>query len=190
MLNLKQLNPKRAASLFALLVLSLSFQAFGEISNGAKLQTLINLHPDPAKNLLYTVNYQLSGLLIPVCSDVTIVKVKKKALVFEWKGIEYTLKWEKHAKNAGLSLMDVAETYFGETCPKNQISKMSKIDKQGIERGEPEVGMTRAAILIAMGPPPRHANPDLEGRTYMYWRNRFARRAVDFNDKGIVVEIR
>lgn len=58
--------------------MSMTFAAYAEIKAGDKLQTLSNQHPDMAKRLLYTTNYQQPGL-IPVCSAVTVKKIGGKA---------------------------------------------------------------------------------------------------------------
>ena len=51
----------------------------GDIKEGDKLQTLSDLHPD--KQEIHAINYQLPGR-IPVCADITVKKVSKKAMVF------------------------------------------------------------------------------------------------------------
>lgn len=181
---------KKYISLFPLIAICfVSSLAFGEIKKGDKLQTIINLHPDMNKRLIYSMNYQLPGL-IPVCSDITILKVKKKVITFEWEGMGYTLKWDKHTKGAGVSLMKAAEGFFGPSCDKKKIDRMSKVDIDGIRSGQPKVGMTRDGVLIAMGRPPYHANPSLDSYSYTYWKNRFATRVVEFNDKNIVSNVR
>ena len=50
--------------------------------------------------------------------------------------------------------------------------------------------MTKEGILFTMGRPPIHANPSLDTNTWMYWANKWGRKAIDFDDKGIVKAIR
>ena len=190
MLNHNRTSLLLATTLLILSSLAFTSNVFADVKAGDTVQTLVNLHPDANRMTVYTMNYQIAGVLIPVCSEITIKKVKKKKMVFEWKGMEYTMAWDKHTKRAGLSLMDVANTFFGESCDKAKIDRMSEVDRKGIRLGEPAVGMTREGILIAMGPPPKHANPDPDASSYMYWKNRFAKKAVDFNEKGKVIEVR
>lgn len=161
----------------------------GGFSKGDKLKTLTNLHPDMNKMVIYTMNYQLPGI-IPVCSDIEVVSAKKKKMVFLWKGKEFTVIYDKHTKKGGYSFDDALAKFFGPSCDEVKINKLSKLDQKGIRKGQPIVGMTREGVYYAMGNPPPHANPDLEGYTWLYWRNRFARRAVDFDDNGIVESIR
>lgn len=176
-------------SIVTLIALFSGVVVHSEIKEGDKLQTLSNLHPDLNKRLLYSINYQLPSL-IPVCSDIVVTSVKKKKIVFEWKEMEFTLKYDGHTKKAGIPLQKVAANFFGPKCDAEKIAKLSDIDRAGIRTGIPKAGMTRQGILYAMGRPPYHANPDLEAYTWMYWLNRFKRKAIDFNEKGIVSEVR
>lgn len=156
-----------------------------DVEKGDRLELLVNLHPDMARRTLYSTNYQLAGLM-PMCSEVTVKKIKRKKMVFEWKGLDYTFVYDKHAKGAGVSFEAVLGEFFGAKCDKDKVSKMSKVDQKGIKRGVALKGMTRQGVLYAMGRPPYHANPDLEAYTWMYWQNRFVRKAIEFDDNGIV----
>ena len=180
----------RMAVLLAILLTAVTGNVHAELRNGESYQTLVNLHPDGSKRLLYSLNYQLQGFMIPVCSEIIITGIKKKQITFTWNGINYTLAWDGHTKKAGISLMQVAETFFGPACPEKEIEAMNELDQEGILRGIPQVGMSRAAILIAMGRPPFHANPSLEAPTFMYWANRYKRKAIDFDRDGKVVAVR
>lgn len=164
-------------------------QAEDVIKRGDVLQTLTNLHPDNTKRLLYTVNYQQPGL-IPVCSEITVTDISGKRMEFTYKGVEYKLDYERNTKGAGVSFQEAAQTMFGPACDQAKIDSLSETDKEGIKYGEPQIGMTRDGIYFAMGRPPIHANPNLDSFEWMYWRNRFARRAIEFNDEGVVVGMR
>jgi hypothetical protein len=160
-----------------------------EFEKGAKLQTLSVLHPDMARRQLYTVNYQLEGR-IPVCSEVTVKKMSGKALVFDYQGVEYTMEYEKNTKNAGIPFEEAVRHYFGPACDKAKIAKLSKIDKDGIQTGMARVGMSKDGVLFALGRPPQHANPTLDGDYWLYWRNRFGKMGIQFDAKGKVTAIK
>lgn len=184
------MNHKISVFFLGFAVLLMPLLAGADIAPGKTLKTKVNLHPDSNKRVLYTLNYQLNGGMIPVCEDIKIVKVKKKVIVFEWSGMEYRLLWDGHTKKAGVSLMTVADEFMGESCPEKKIATMSKVDKEGIRSGLPEVGMSKEAILIAMGRPPFHANPKLEVATFTYWINRYKRKLIEFDEKNKVANIR
>jgi len=163
--------------------------SFADFSKGDKLYTIANLHPDMQRRVLFTMNYQLPGL-IPVCSEVTIVKATKKGAVFAHNGQEFELAYDGFTKGAGVSFQQAVESlYFGKTCDKARLQKLSKVDQDGIRSGQPKVGMTRDGVLLAMGRPPFHANPDLTSNSWRYWRNRFGQMVVNFGDDGKVVSI-
>lgn len=160
-----------------------------DIKKGDKVQTLSNLHPDMAKRLLYSTNYQQAGL-IPVCTDVTVTKINKSEMVFDYQGVTYTFAYDKHTKGAGVSFQDVVKTYFGPACEKSKIDALSAPDKEGIRSGQPKIGMTKAGIVFAMGRPPFHANPNLDANYWLYWKNKFGKTGLEFDDKGKLTGIR
>ena len=153
------------------------------------MQALANMHPDMNKHLLYTLNYQLPGLM-PVCSEIVVTKISKKAMAFTWQGVEYEMAYEGFTKDAGVSFEQAVLTYFGPACDKAKMQKLAAADQEGIRTGRPSVGMTRDGVLFALGRPPIHANPDLNAPEWRYWRNRFATMAIEFDSKGKVTNIR
>jgi hypothetical protein len=160
-----------------------------DIKKGDKLQTLSNLHPDMAKRLLYATNYQQAGL-IPVCTDVTVTKINKGEMVFDYQGVAYTFEYDKHQKGAGVSFQDVVKAYFGPACDKAKMNALGAADKDGIRAGQPKIGMTKAGIVFAMGRPPFHANPNLDANYWLYWRNKFGKTGLEFDEKGKLTGIR
>lgn len=142
--------------------------------------TLVNLHPDESNSRLYTVNYQMPGL-IPVCSKVRITDTGRKAVVFEVveTGREYQYLLHRSLPEP---FSDHISDVFGSDCPRDKIAGMSKIDQEGIRDGVAKVGMSKEAVAIAMGPPPSHATPSLESDEWMYWQNRFNRLRVEFEN--------
>ncbi|EWH10602.1 lipoprotein [Catenovulum agarivorans DS-2] len=161
----------------------------GSFHVGATMVAKVNLHPDTSRARLYSLNYQQPGL-IPMCSEVVIKDIDDKEIEFTYYGQTYSYLWEKHTRKAGESLAENFNEFFGESCDKAAVSKLSAIDQEGIKSGIPKVGMSKQGILFAMGRPPIHANPNLDANTWMYWLNKFKRQAIEFNDKGIVTKVR
>jgi hypothetical protein len=157
---------------------------------GDKMYAIANLHPDMQRHLLYTLNYQLPGI-IPVCSELTVTEIHSKKLAFTYNGQEFEIEYDSFTKEAGVSFPDAVKgIFFGTSCDKAKMQSLGKVDQDGIRAGAPRVGMTREGILFAMGRPPFHANPDLNSDTWMYWRNRFGKLAVEFGADGKVSNIR
>jgi hypothetical protein len=148
--------------------------------------TLVNLHPDEPRQRLYSVNYQQSGL-IPLCSKVKIESLDKRKMTF--RDLDKNREYEYIFHN---SLRDPIPThldkFFGKKCdPK--VESMSEVDRKGIRAGTALPGMTKRAVILAIGYPPEHATPSLDGDVWTYWKNRFGKMRVEFSG-GKVAEIR
>jgi hypothetical protein len=150
--------------------------------------TLVNLHPDNERSRLYAVNFQQAGL-IPVCSEVKYVDLGRKVLRFEVVSTKRVYEYLNH-KAAAEPFPDHLRRFFGPECPSAEIETLSKVDRQGIREGRALVGMSRRGIVIALGHPPRHVNPDPNTASYIYWKNRFNRIQIQFDGDGLVSSIR
>lgn len=160
------------------------------IKEGATLVTLVNLHPDNKRKILYAVNYQLDGMMIPMCSKVEVEDIGEKEIEFIYNGTTYTYLWDKHTRKAGESLLQNISNFIGTSCDKSKVESLSALDQAGIKSGKPSVGMTKEGILFAMGRPPIHATSSTESNTWMYWLNKFKKQAVEFDGNGVVTEVR
>ncbi|MBL4829784.1 MAG: hypothetical protein JKY55_07855 [Aliivibrio sp.] len=146
--------------------------------------TLVNLHPDEQRAKLYSVNYQQSGL-IPLCSEVVMVEIQPKRLTFKVNSNERQYTLDKHSSSPDFG--KYLAQYFGTSCDKNAIAKMSEIDQEGIKKGVVKSGMTKKGVILAIGYPPEHRTPSLDSDEWIYWRNRFATTLIKFTD-GVVTQ--
>ena len=69
------------------------------------------------------------------------------------------------------------------------LAGLSEDELAAIERGEAIVGMDRATVLVAMGPPPAVGTLSIDSNVWKYWRNRFATMNVVFDGEGRVSEL-
>lgn len=154
------------------------------MAQATELYTLTNLHPDPNQKRLYSVNYQLKAL-IPRCSKVDILSLDAEVIIFKVEETGMTYNYYFHD-----SLTETpekhAERYFGAQCDKTAETMLSEEDIQGIKTGQAGVGMSKQGIIYALGYPPAHATPSLEGDVWKYWRNRFDTFNVEFQDDKVV----
>ncbi|RLV60518.1 hypothetical protein D5018_06110 [Parashewanella curva] len=159
-------------------------------AEGKTVYSISNLHADPKGNRLFALNYQLPNL-IPVCSKFVIKSTATKVIEVEHAGTNYKYFWDSHTRKAGETLQENFKAYFAPSCAaiKTHISELSSIDKKGIQRGTPIVGMSKEGVLIALGRPPIHANPNLDATSWTYWSNRWSRFIIEFNSKGEISEI-
>lgn len=68
-------------------------------------------------------------------------------------------------------------------------SDLREIDRQGIQAGIAKEGMSKQAVMAALGYPAEHRTPSLDVNTWVYWQNRFVTMAVEFDKEGKVSHI-
>lgn len=149
--------------------------------------TLVNLHPDPINSRLYATNYQQGGL-IPLCTEVTLVKASRKRLDFQVNGSGKTYYYFYH-KAAAEPFDQHLKHFFGKTCNKDAVARLSAIDRKGIAAGKAMEGMSKQGVVYALGIPPRHVTPSLDSDIWKYWSNRYDTFNVEFNETGKVSRI-
>ena len=96
--------------------------------------------------------------------------------------------FEFNSKNMGMS----AEQYISliTSSKKVDLNELSEIDQKGINSGKALVGMSKKGVRIALGYPAAHRTPSLENNEWVYWRNRFRTKVIEFDTEGKVKEIR
>jgi hypothetical protein len=151
--------------------------------------TLVNLHPDDQRGRLYAVNYQQAGL-IPVCSEVKIVALKGNKMRFQLvkTGREYT--YLHHKVAAAEPFNSHLLRFFGTECDRKGLERLGPGDRAGVQAGKADKGMTKQGVIFAMGYPPRHETPDLNGNVWKYWRGKFDTMLVTFDEKGRVESVK
>ena len=149
-----------------------------------KVYTQTNLHPDEQRKRLYSINYQQSGF-IARCTEVNLLDVSKKKLVFTVGESKYSYLFHK----ASGSFDENIKKYFAPSCKKSALRKLNAIDKEGLQAGKVFKGMTRDGVILAIGHPPVHKTPSLDGKRWKYWSSRFNTFDVIFDDSGKVKSI-
>lgn len=128
-----------------------------------------------------TTNYR-KGTLIPINTAVTLQSMgsdeAELRLVDSGRPltIEYVSKFTR----------DDMQTAFNKIVGPNKVdlSRFSAEEKTAILAGQVKQGMSKKAVLAAIGYPPQHETPSLDGDKWTYWANLFNRFIVHFkNDK-------
>ncbi len=148
---------------------------------GAERYTLVNLHP--RGDYLSTVNYQFAGL-IPLCTRVRIDARSRSQLSFTVLAGGQRYEYNYH-RSAGNFDADIARV-FGTTCSRSRARQLSSLDQQGIRAGRALPGMTKEGVILAIGYPPPHRTPSLQGDAWRYWVGRSATVVVQFRDGRVV----
>jgi len=138
-----------------------------------------------------TTNYH-AGEIIPVGTKVTLKKLGGLNIVFATEdGKTYTIL--HMLKHSTIKLENVFARLFSledALSPEGAFHKLTKLEQKAVSEGTIYEGMSRAAVLMAYGFPPSHRTPDLEAKTWTYWRGRMRTVVVTFDDDGLVETIR
>jgi hypothetical protein len=73
---------------------------------------------------------------------------------------------------------------------KAELNDLSEIDQKGVRDGKAYIGMSKNGVRIALGYPAPHRTPSLESSSWVYWRNRWKTRVVEFGDDQRVKNIK
>jgi len=159
-----------------------------DLMHAPRVYTLVNLHPDEVRARLYAVNYQQAGL-IPRCSQVDLIEINRESLRLRVSasGREYHYYYHDSASEP---FDQHLLKYFGSSCNPGDVLSLSDTDQAGIREGKASPGMTRQGVIYAIGYPPPHITPDLDAAQWTYWKSRFDRMIVVFDEGGRVVAIR
>jgi hypothetical protein len=153
-----------------------------------------NLHADMIYNKISSVNYQLPGELLPWGTEVRILRVSNRRLVFEdvSKNRRYTYEFHWKTRRLGV-LTEHLNRLFLESADqlKQRVEGLSGIDRDGIYEGRVKPGMSREAVLVAIGYPPEFANREalMTDRDWLYWISRHKKMIVSFGRDGLVSRV-
>ena len=70
------------------------------------------------------------------------------------------------------------------------LDNFSELEMKGIEEGKALVGMSKEAVVVALGYPSAHRTRSLEARAYVYWRDGRKLMTVQFDYNGKVSGVR
>ena len=162
-------------------VFMLSCGGGGYVVEGAEqIYLLTNLHPD-ARRVISSVNYTNppGGALLAICTPVQVDVVRGREIRFTSRtnGLRYRYIMHRSARSG---LDSHFQRYFGGGCP--DTSNMSPEDQAGIQQGQVFQGMTKQGVIMAIGYPPEHRTPSLDGDVWRYWSTRNGQFEVYFTD--------
>jgi len=187
-------NTKRARGTLIALLVTMAIPAVGcgggqqyVVEGNQQLYLQTNLKVDTRRHQINSVLYQnFDGVgMLPVCSPVTIDSVGSGSIRFRTQdGQSYTYVRSNHSR---IPIEEHVQHYFGAGCP--DVASMSAADQSGIRDGAVYEGMSKAGVLIALGYPPEHQTPSLDGDVWKYWKNRYDTFEVYFVN-GLVSGIR
>lgn len=132
-----------------------------------------------------SINYS-TGRKIPVNTEVKIISMTSKAIVFEeaaHPGIKLSL--INVQKYSQMDTATLSAQYFA---PKKvNLSKFTPNERAFINDfdGFYKTGISKEALIVARGYPSKHATPTLEYDTWKYWRNKWVTKNIGFKDNKV-----
>lgn len=147
---------------------------------GNQVYTQLSMWADGDKHL--TTNYSV-GIHVPVNTQVNIVDTSAEEIVIEIPDLDNrTVTIINAAQHTQEDIQGIYNRYFGDQPV--SLNRFDSSTREAIRAGEMREGMSKEAVLLARGYPPAHRTASTEQDEWMYWRNRFNRVAVRFeNDR-------
>ncbi len=153
-----------------------------------------NIHSQYAKGLYKAsyANYVDPGAghtIFPPGTPLRVGKISAKKIEFfaQKDGAEQRIAFEFHEPRMEMG----AEEYLELITSPSPISlgELSATEREGVDSGKARIGMSRKAVMTALGYPAKHKTPSLESPSWVYWTNRFGTLRVDFDQNGKVVSV-
>ena len=144
---------------------------------GEKLYTRFSLYYEKDHHI--TTNYR-KGILVPINTEVEFVKASKNRITVKIPSYNATVDFENEKDYSGENIEGIFKRTFGRET--TSLEKFSQTEQAAIKKGTVETGMSKDAVVKAMGYPPHHKTPALTMDQWRYWKNRFDTMLVIFAD--------
>jgi len=130
-----------------------------------------------ADHQIESTNFQ-RDVLIPINSEVEIVKMGRDAIFFRYDGKLIALVDVK--KYSQITVQELFERTFKEHPV--DLSAYPPEMQANIMAGKVVEGMNKEEMILTRGYPPAHRTPSLEKNDWQYWNGRFNSRIYHFED--------
>jgi hypothetical protein len=150
------------------------------IKTGNIYYTQVSLQYEKGRHL--TTNYR-KGVLVPINTKVQLDKITGDDIFLEILPDHSKLRIENIEKHTGDSTVQA----FSKLLNKNKLdlNRFSKTEREHILAGKVTKGMSKQAVLAAIGYPPITETPSLQMNEWTYWNSRFNRFIIGFNNDRI-----
>ncbi|MFB1484184.1 hypothetical protein [Corallococcus sp. RDP092CA] len=140
------------------------------------------------KNQLSAVNYRGKGAAIPVGAKVAVLERDKDEVRCKVVDSGLEFRFVTH-RSLGKPVNMLFAGFFAEQDPAPRIAALTPEEQKQVRAGELARGMSREAVLLAVGPPPPHRTPSLQANRWTYWSSKFSTFEVEFGPEGKVVRV-
>jgi hypothetical protein len=171
-----------------------SLASLREAKSGETYYTQFSLYHD--KHVHETTNYRRT-VLVPINTPVILESYdtlmgpdgnRKSHLVYPQIVVKLPdgsrLYVENVQKYSGEDLNGIFARTFGKD--KVDLTSFTPLEKTNILQGQVVEGMSKAAVVRAMGYPPKHRTPNLSSDKWVFWSGRFGSFEVRFRDDKVI----
>lgn len=137
---------------------------------------------------IYSTNYHV-GAIIPVGTEVHVARLTDLSIAFRAADTGMTYKMTLVRKHSTITLKELFDRYFSEEnvlAEHGRFYRFTEEERENIKNGTIALGMNRDAVLMAYGYPPSHITPRLSVNVWTYWRSRFQKLVVTFEDDKVI----
>jgi hypothetical protein len=135
------------------------------------------------------INFKEGVDLLPAGTEVRSVRIIQHFIAFttvndgKTYSVGFTQRWHPKKTPDDYRKMMFTTKNLGEL-----TEGLSEIEIDAIKKGILVNGMSKRAVFICYGPPPEHHTPNLDVKTWYYWKNRRDKFAVSFDqDQKLVL---
>jgi hypothetical protein len=126
-----------------------------------------------------TTNYR-RGESIPVNTPVKLLTITSKTIEVEVNNSSQKLLVKNVEKHTGDGIYRAFDKLFAKK--KINLSKFTALERSHIESGTIANGMSKDAVIVAIGYPPITETPNLDSNLWVYWSARFNKFNVHFKN--------
>lgn len=126
-----------------------------------------------------TTNYR-RGASIPVNTPVKLLDISGKSIEVEINVTAQKLVVNNVEKHTGDDVYRAFDKLFAKH--KVDLSKFTSLERSSIDKGEAAKGMSKNAVIVAIGYPPITETASLDADRWVYWAGRFNRFVVHFKN--------
>ena len=126
-----------------------------------------------------TTNYR-KGILVPINTEVEFVQSSRKRITVKIPSYDATVNIENEEDYSGEKIDGIFNRMFAREPVK--LDSFSEAEQSQIKKGLVAEGMSKDAVVKAMGYPPKHKTPSLNMDQWRYWKNRFDTQLVYFEN--------
>ncbi|MCA8974017.1 MAG: hypothetical protein KDC98_04810 [Planctomycetes bacterium] len=155
--------------------------------SGEVLYSRVGMHFEANRGsyVMRSTNHVELPKYVPPGSRFTVSDIDRKAVTLQGDdNATYVITYVQN--HSMMPMAEWIEKWFAAS-PVELPADLTAEERDAIGQGVCRDGMSRRAVFLAIGYPPKSLNPSDEDDTLTYEARRFVRRQVEFDDQGRVV---